>query len=75
MQEVVIEPFVGWIEHKLWSIALKGSYEIDEFNLNIFERRMVVDGLGAYDLGLKEWISYKEMMRIILVMKWAEREG
>ena len=54
MQEVVIEPFVGWIEHKKYSMVLKGSYEIDEFNLNTFKRRMVVDGLRAYGLGVKE---------------------
>ena len=50
-------------------MILKGSYEIDEFNLNTFERRMVVDGLRAYGLGVKESISYREMMRFILVMK------
>ena len=38
-------------------------------NLNMFERRMVVVESRAYDLGVKEYISYKEMMRFISVMK------
>ena len=65
MQTVVIEPLAGWLENKWESIVPKGSLEIDEFNFNMFKRRMVVVESRAYDLE----ISYKDMMRFISVMK------
>jgi hypothetical protein len=54
MQTVVIEPLAGWLENKWESIVPKGSLEIDEFNLNMYERRMVVVESRAYDIGVKD---------------------